>query len=210
MDLARMRYDYEARGLHEADVAADPLEQFESWLHEAVGAELAEPNAFVIATVDGSGRPWTRHVLLKGLSDGGFEFYTNYASDKASQIAGDSRVAATFGWLALNRQVNITGTCAKVSEAESDKYFAIRPRASQLGAWASNQSTLLPDRVELERAFADADERYTDVVPRPPHWGGYRVTPETIEFWQGNRSRLHDRLRYTLLDGVWSITRHNP
>lgn len=210
MDLARMRYDYEARGLHEGEVAADPLEQFETWLGEAVAAELAEPNAFVLATLDADGRPWSRHLLLKGLSEGGFEFYTNYTSDKGQQLADDSRVAVTFGWLGLNRQVNITGSCGKVSEAESEAYFAKRPRSAQLGAWASDQSTLLSDRSGLEAAYAVAEERFPDAVPRPSHWGGYRILPETIEFWQGNRSRLHDRLRYTHTDGAWPITRRNP
>lgn len=205
-----MRYDYEARGLHEGEVAADPLEQFEIWLREAVAAELAEPNAFVLSTVAGDGRPWSRHLLLKGLSEGGFEFYTNYTSDKGEQIAGDSRVAMTFGWLGLNRQVNVTGVCGKVSDRESDLYFAKRPRSAQLGAWASNQSALLDGRTPLEEAFAAAELKFPDDVPRPSHWGGYRIVPETIEFWQGNRSRLHDRLRYTHDDGSWPITRRNP
>ncbi len=205
-----MRYDYEARGLHEGDVAADPLEQFEIWLQEAVAAGLAEPNAFVLATVASDGQPWSRHLLLKGLSEGGFEFYTNYTSDKGEQISADGRVAMTFGWLALNRQVNVTGACGKVSGGESDEYFAKRPRSAQLGAWASDQSALLEGRAPLEEAFAAAEARFPSEVPRPSHWGGYRIMPETIEFWQGNRSRLHDRLRYTRSDGAWPITRRNP
>lgn len=205
-----MRYDYEARGLHEGEVAVDPLQQFEIWLGEAVAAQLAEPNAFVLSTVASDGQPWSRHLLLKGLSEGGFEFYTNYTSDKGEQILAERRVAMTFGWLGLNRQVNATGVCGKVSGGESDLYFAKRPRSAQLGAWASDQSALLDGRAPLEEAFVAAEARFPDEVPRPSHWGGYRVMPETIEFWQGNRSRLHDRLRYTRSDGAWPITRRNP
>ncbi|MEZ5343399.1 MAG: pyridoxamine 5'-phosphate oxidase [Acidimicrobiales bacterium] len=210
MDLARMRSDYEARGLAESDLAADPLDQFMVWLQEAVDARLAEPNAMVVSTVDSAGQPWSRHLLLKGLSDGGFEFYTNYTSDKAAQLDGEKRVALTFGWLGLNRQVNVTGTAARVTEAESDAYFSLRPRGSQLGAWASNQSSPLSSRNDLETAFAAADAAHPELVPRPPHWGGYRVTPATVEFWQGNPSRLHDRLRYVRDVSGWRVVRLNP
>ncbi|MFT7601328.1 MAG: pyridoxamine 5'-phosphate oxidase [Acidimicrobiales bacterium] len=213
-----MRHDYESRGLLEQDVVSDGIEQFQMWLDDAISAGVTEPNAMVLSTVDDTGAPHSRHVLLKGISTGGLEFYTNYGSDKGAQIEANPAVALTFPWLALHRQVNIVGTATPLQAEESDAYFALRPRASQLGAWASNQSRVIEDRLVLDDALVHFDATFGEVVPRPPGWGGYRVAPHRIEFWQGRPSRLHDRLRYTLETDVglgeessrWRITRHAP
>lgn len=209
-DLARMRHDYESHGLQETDVLADALEQFERWFADAVTAAVREPNAMVLATVV-EDSPTTRHVLLKGLSQGGFEFFTNYTSQKGAHLANNDQVALTFGWLDLHRQVNISGRAHRLTASESDDYFAVRPREAQLGAWASHQSSVLADRNVLEQRLDDARNRYADgPVPRPDHWGGYRVVPESIEFWQGRPSHLHDRLRYTRAPSGWLIERLSP
>ncbi len=209
-DLARMRHDYEAQGLNEADAAGDALEQFDRWFGDAVAAGIREPNAMVLATVSDD-RPSTRHVLLKGLSQGGFEFFTNYGSLKGEHIAGNDLVALTFGWLDLHRQVNISGRAHRLTATESDEYFAVRPREAQLGAWASRQSSVLADRSVLDEQLEAARQRFADgPVPRPEHWGGFRVLPVSVEFWQGRPSRLHDRLRYTRLTSGWRIERLSP
>jgi pyridoxamine 5'-phosphate oxidase len=206
-----MRAEYENRGLDVSDVDSDPIVQFERWLHEAIEAGLIEPNAMVIATVDHEGRPHSRNVLLKGMGDGGFEFFTNYESHKALHLATNPAVALTFSWLGLHRQVNLIGMADRVEPAESDAYFAVRPRASQIGAWASLQSTELPDRETLEARFAAAAEGFEGGdVPRPDHWGGYRVRPDEIEFWQGRPNRLHDRIRYHRIGETWSRRRLSP
>ncbi len=207
-----MRYEYAIRGLDESELVEDPLEQFQIWLAEAVKAEVHEPNAMVVATVDSAGHPSSRHLLLKGLSKGGFEFYTNYESDKAADLAQNPAVALTFPWLQLQRQVNITGTVERLTHGEAVRYFAVRPRESQLGAWASAQSKPLADRAALEDAVAQTDRRFPDEVPRPSHWGGYRVIPTSIEFWQGRPSRLHDRFRFRRpsTDSPWTLSRLNP
>lgn len=210
MDLARMRHEYETKGLSEGDVAVDPIEQFSRWLREAIEAQVVEPNAMVVSTVDDEGRPHSRHVLLKGISVGGFEFYTNYTSAKARHIETNANVALTFGWLSLHRQVNVVGRIERLSSGESDAYFAVRPRASQLGAWASDQSAELLDRAILEAELEAVGQRFPNEVPRPPHWGGYRVTPDLVEFWQGRPSRLHDRLCYSRLHSSWTHNRLSP
>lgn len=206
-----MRLEYETVGMSESDLAADPFEQFQRWFDDAVAAELYEPNAMVVSTVDADGTPSSRFLLLKGVSDGGFEFYTNYESNKSTDLANHPRAALTFGWLGLHRQVNTSGTVARVSAEESDRYWLLRTRGSQLGAWASAQSRPLADRAELLKAHDDAERRFPDEVPRPPHWGGWRLTPRFIEFWQGRQNRLHDRLRYVADgDGGWELRRLSP
>ncbi len=212
MDLARMRLEYETTGLSEADVSDDPFEQFDRWFQAAIDADLYEPNAMVVSTVDRDGQPWSRYVLLKGVNEGGFEFYTNYESNKSTDLAHQSVAALTFGWLGLHRQVNIAGPVQRVAEAESDAYWAVRTRGSQLGAWASAQSRPLTDRTDITAAYEEAEARFEGHdVPRPPHWGGWRVVPHTIEFWQGRQNRLHDRLRFTrAVDGPWEHHRLAP
>ena len=205
-----MRLDYEVAGISEGSFAADPFSQFEQWLQVAVEAELEEPNAMVVATVDAAGQPWSRFVLLKAVGPAGFDFYTNYESDKSNQIATNPKASLTFGWLPLRRQVNIAGSVQPVPGPECDAYWSVRPRASQLGAWASAQSRPLSSRQELLDRYADIDVTYGDDVPRPPHWGGWRVVPHTIEFWQGRSNRLHDRLRYRLVGGGWELVRLSP
>lgn len=211
VDLARMRLEYETTGLDLGDVAADPITQFETWLAEAVAADVYEPNAMVVSTVDDAGALWSRYVLLKGVGRDGFEFFTNYQSHKSRHLGDRPQAALTFGWLQLHRQVNVSGTVERLSGDESDAYWAVRTRGSQLGGWASAQSSELADRDELMARYDEMDQRYPDDVPRPPHWGGFRVVPHTIEFWQGRRNRLHDRIRYRQGDqGDWSPVRLSP
>ena len=211
-ELAALRQDYAQRGLRRAELASDPVTQFNAWLAEAQAQQILEPNAMTLATVDATGQPWTRTVLLKICDARGFSFFTNYDGAKGRQLAGHPRAALTFWWGALERQVNITGLVEKTSGEESDAYFHSRPASSQLGAWASAQSEVVAGRAQLEAQFTAALERYGETaIPRPPHWGGYRLAPQTIEFWQGRRSRLHDRLRYTRQpDGAWKIERLAP
>ncbi|EDY22429.1 pyridoxamine 5'-phosphate oxidase [Chthoniobacter flavus Ellin428] len=211
-ELAALRQDYAQRGLRRSDLDPDPIKQFNAWLNEAVDHQLLEPNAMTVASVDATGQPWTRTVLLKICDDRGFTFFTNYDGAKGRHFAANPKVALTFWWNALERQVNVTGKVVKSSAEESAAYFHTRPEASQVGAWASTQSEVIADRAQLERQFAEARERFGQgQIPLPPHWGGYCVVPETIEFWQGRRSRLHDRLRYTREpDGGWQIERLSP
>jgi pyridoxamine 5'-phosphate oxidase len=210
--LAALRRDYAQRGLRRAELSADPIEQFQRWLHEAFQAEVLEPNGMILATVDAEGQPWTRTVLLKVCDSRGFSFFTNYRGNKAEHLLSEPRAALTFWWGALERQVNVTGIVEKTSREESEAYFASRPIASQLGAWASEQSTVLPNREELERSLAEIRKRFpNENIPCPEHWGGFRVVPSTIEFWQGRQSRLHDRFRYTRDENhAWKIERLAP
>lgn len=211
-ELAALRQDYAQRGLRRSELDPDPIKQFNTWLAEAVRLQIIEPNGMTLATVDSAGQPWTRTVLLKICDERGFTFFTSYISTKAGHLDGNPRAALTFWWGAIERQVNITGTVTKVSREESDAYFHTRPESSQLGAWASAQSKVVADREQLERQFAEALSKYGEKeIPLPPHWGGYRLKPQTIEFWQGRRSRLHDRLRYTQEpSGSWKIERLSP
>lgn len=205
-----MRLEYETAGLDKTDLADDPIEQFDRWFNEAVAAEVYEPNAMVISTVDTEGRPWSRHVLLKGVADGGFDFYTNYESNKSTELEANNNIAVTFGWLPLHRQVNIGGTVTRLPAEESDAYWAVRTRGSQVGGWASAQSRELAGRDELVAEVDRVEARFPEAVPRPPHWGGWRITPHTIEFWQGRQNRLHDRLRYVRSGESWQVVRLAP
>lgn len=212
MSLADLRKDYSLSGLLEKDLARDPFRQFDKWFQEAEAAKLTEPNAMTLATATRDGRPSARTVLLKGLDGRGFVFYSNYESRKGRELAENPRASLLFPWIALERQVIIEGTLAKITREESAAYFHSRPRASQLGAWVSQQSALITGRAVLEDAMKALDKKYAGVeVPLPPAWGGYRLAPETVEFWQGRRSRLHDRLRYRReASGSWTVERLAP
>jgi pyridoxamine 5'-phosphate oxidase len=213
-DLSRMRRDYETRGLREADFAPTWVEQFDRWFADAVAAELPEPNAVVVATADADGAPDARVVLIKGYDASGFVFATSYASTKGAQLAVNPRAALVFPWHALQRQVRVTGTVERVGDAASDELWYPRPRGAQLAAVASVQSTVVASREELEHRLRLLDEETGEgPVPRPPFWGGYRVIPEKVEFWQGGADRLHDRLRFVRDDeegGGWIVQRLAP
>jgi pyridoxamine 5'-phosphate oxidase len=209
-DLSTMRGEYVAEGLLEGDLAEDWPTQFGRWLAEAVAAGLTEPNAMVLATADAAGRPSARTVLLKGYDVRGFVFFTNYESRKGLELTGNPHGSLVFPWYQLHRQVLVSGPVERTSRAETEDYFAIRPRGAQLGAWASAQSQPIPDRAALEQAWEAAAQRFPADVPAPPHWGGYRLAPTSVEFWQGRVSRLHDRLRYRLAGDGWVIERLSP
>ncbi len=211
--LADMRRDYTRDGLSEAQAPADPFVLFHQWFAEAEDIEQppVEPNAMTLATVDRDGRPHCRVLLLKALDERGFTFFTNYDSAKGEQLAARPYAAMTFFWPSLERQVRIEGRVEKVSVAESDAYFQVRPLGSRLGAWASPQSRVIAGREELERLLAQTEQRFMDTAPHcPEHWGGYRLLPERMEFWQGRASRLHDRLNYRLEDSAWLRERLAP
>lgn len=209
------RVQYETAGLDLADLAADPITQWHRWYAQAEQAGCVEPNAMVVSTVAADGSPDSRYVLTRGVTNAGFEFYTNYDSAKSRQLDAMPGVSALFTWLQLHRQMKIRGVAVRVSEVESDEYYASRPRASQLGAWASPQSQVLRDRAELEARVADAEARFAEgtPIPRPQHWGGWRIEISEAEVWQGRPSRLHDRFRYRPASsdaGGWIIERLAP
>ncbi len=210
MKIADLRNDYALRRLDETDVDADPFKQFHAWLAEAIEAQVPEPTAMTLATVDAPGRPSARIMLLKALDERGFVFYTNYESRKGAELAARPHAALTFFWKELERQVRIEGAVEHVSAAEADEYFASRPLGSRIGAWASTQSATIESRAWLEARVKAAEVQYGDGPPRPPHWGGYRVIPAWLEFWQGRQSRLHDRIAYAKSDDGWKITRLSP
>ncbi len=210
--IEQLRCNYNAKTFDITDALPQPFLQFEAWLQDAIDAELLEPNAMSLATVDERGRPSARIVLLKGI-DEGFVFYTNYDSKKGQDIVANPYAALVFVWLPLERQVRIEGRVERVSQAQSEAYFQSRPKGSQIGAAASPQSKTVADRAELEAYAAAVTAKYADseVLPLPENWGGFRVIPERIEFWQGRSSRLHDRIVYTLQnDGTWLRTRLAP
>ncbi|MBC8040384.1 MAG: pyridoxamine 5'-phosphate oxidase [Opitutaceae bacterium] len=211
MSLADLRKDYSLSGLLEKDLARDPFRQFDKWFQEAEAAKLVEPNAMTLATATKDGRPSARTVLLKGVDGRGFVFYTNYESRKGRELAENPRASLVFPWIALERQVIVEGALTKLSREESAAYFHSRPRASQLGAWVSQQSSIITGRSVLEDAMKALEKKHAGAeIPLPPAWGGYRLSPESVEFWQGRRSRLHDRLRYRREAGEWIVERLAP
>ncbi|MEV2217092.1 pyridoxamine 5'-phosphate oxidase [Streptomyces sp. NPDC050997] len=209
-----MRQQYRAEGFAESDLAATPVEQFARWFGQAATeGRLFEPNAMVVSTADAEGRPSSRTVLLKAFDERGFVFYTNYGSRKARDLAANPYVALLFPWHPMARQVIVTGVARRTGRDETAAYFRTRPHGSQLGAWASAQSSVVADRAELESTYAELAARYPEgeQVPVPPHWGGFRVAPQEVEFWQGRENRLHDRLRYAAqADGSWRVERLSP
>jgi pyridoxamine 5'-phosphate oxidase len=212
-DWASRRVDYETAGLDIGDVDSSPLAQWQQWYDQAVQAGCVEPHAFVLSTVDGEGWPQSRYLLVRGADQRGFSFFTNYESAKSAQLSAEPRAAMLFTWLQLHRQVRINGIVERLPEGESDEYYQSRPRASQIGAWSSPQSQVLPSRAFLEERVTQFEHTFADVdeVPRPAYWGGWMLRTVSYEFWQGRPSRLHDRLRYRLgADNEWVIERLAP
>lgn len=210
-DLASLRRDYTLASLDESEVHEDPFEQFSRWFDEARRAEVGEPNAMTLATATAEGVPSARTVLLKSFDPRGFVFFTNHDSQKGTELTRNPRASLVFFWQPIERQVLIAGTVARVAREESEDYFRQRPRLSQLGAWASAQSQVVPSRRALEDRFAEVEARFAgQEIPCPPHWGGFRLAPTHIEFWQGRRSRLHDRIRYVRKGEGWLVERVCP
>lgn len=213
MSAADMRRDYTLRGLSESDLDADPMRQFAVWFEQAAQAGLPEPNAMTLATATLEGRPSARMVLLKGYDARGFVFYSNYESRKGDELLTNPYAALVFFWQQLERQIRVEGHVERATPEESDAYFASRPWGSRIGAWASRQSAVLPGRDPLEARVRELEAQYPDAlgpIPRPAYWGGFRVVPEVVEFWQGRPSRLHDRLRYRRAGDAWEIERLSP
>jgi pyridoxamine 5'-phosphate oxidase len=209
-ELASLRKSYERAELDESSAAADPVQQFSLWLDQAVAAQIPEPNAMTLATVGADGRPSTRIVLIKGFDARGFVWYTNYQSRKGRELQAHPLAALQFHWVELERVVRIEGRVERTNDDESDRYFASRPLDSRIGAWASPQSEVIASRAVLVANAAKIGARYLLNPPRPPHWGGFRLLPDTFEFWQGRQSRLHDRLRYRLDGSAWRLERMAP
>jgi pyridoxamine 5'-phosphate oxidase len=211
MTVADLRKDYSLAGLTEKDLARDPYRQFDKWFQEAEASKLVEPNAMVLSTASRDGAPSSRIVLLKGVDGRGFVFYTNYESRKGREIESNPRASLLFPWFPIERQVIVEGRLVKVTREETEAYFHSRPRLSQLSAWASQQSAIVSGRAVLEQAMQALEQKYAgQVVPVPPQWGGYRLAPDNVEFWQGRRSRLHDRLRYRREKDSWVTERLSP
>ncbi|NBT15103.1 MAG: pyridoxamine 5'-phosphate oxidase [Chitinophagia bacterium] len=211
MSISSIRKDYQLQSLSESDVKQDPIGQFGKWWDEAIASSIDEVNAMTLSTVTAEGKPSARVVLLKGFDERGFVFFTNYESNKGAQLTANPFASLVFFWKELERQVRIEGICEKVSEQESDDYFHSRPIGSQLGACASPQSRVIESRRVIENNLEKLQDQYRDMeIPRPGHWGGYRVVPQAIEFWQGRSSRLHDRIKYTKENQSWKIVRLAP
>ncbi|MET9961920.1 pyridoxamine 5'-phosphate oxidase [Streptomyces sp. NPDC006326] len=207
-----MRKQYRSEIVHEASLAEDPMRQFAVWFQQAADSHLFEPNAMVVSTATPDGRPSSRTVLLKQFDERGFVFYTNYASRKGRELDANPHIALLFPWHPIARQVIVAGTASRTGRDETAAYFRSRPHGSQLGAWASDQSAVIASRAELDRRYAELEERYPEgeQVPVPPEWGGIRIVPQEVEFWQGHENRLHDRLRYVREGGKWRIERLCP
>lgn len=209
-DLASLRRDYSGKELSQSSVDADPYTQFSVWLDEALHSEIIDANAMTLATVDNECRPSARIVLLKGYDERGFVFFTNYESQKARDLATNPKAALSFFWPPIHRQVMIYGVAEKTSQKESENYFKTRPFDSKIGAWASQQSSVIASRSILEEKFLELQSQHGEDVPLPQFWGGFRIVPDRFEFWQGRASRLHDRILYRLTDGIWTIERLSP